>query len=370
MAVNSNPPFRADQVGSLLRPAELAEARLKLRAGELSAEQYGTIRDKCIREVVARQEAVGLKGITDGEYSRDWWHIDFLERLDGVKAVLEKPLIGFQGSDEQPPILHVTGKVDRTNPIFTEYFKFLKSVVKQTPKITIPAPAMLYHRGGRTKVSTEVYPDLALMWSDVSAAYKKEIDDYVAAGCKYLQIDDVSFAYLCDPKYRETFEKNGDDPNKLLRTYTNAINQAIAGRPANLTVTTHTCRGNFKNTWAASGGYEPVADLMLNELNVDGYFMEFDSDRAGGFEPLRFFPKNSKKHVVLGLITTKSPVLENVDTVCRRIDEAAKHVPLENLCISTQCGFSSTHHGNSLTQDEQWRKLELVVNIARKVWNY
>lgn len=370
MTDNTKAPFRADQVGSLLRPKELADARVKLRAGQMNEAEYGAIRDKCIREVVAKQEAVGLKGVTDGEFSRDWWHIDFLERLDGVKAVLEKPLIGFQGSDEQPPILHVTGKVARSKPIFTEYFKFLKSVVKQTPKITIPAPAMLYHRGGRAKVSMEVYPDLAQMWSDVSAAYKKEIDDYVANGCKYLQIDDVSFAYLCDPKYRETFEKNGDDPNKLLRTYTNAINQAIAGRPADLTVTTHTCRGNFKNTWAASGGYEPVAELMLNELNVDGYFMEFDSDRSGGFEPLRFFPKGSKKQVVLGLITTKSPVLEDVDTVCKRIDEAAKHVPLENLCISTQCGFSSTHHGNSLTLDEQWRKLELVVKIARKVWNY
>ena len=369
MAENTKPPYRADQVGSLLRPRALAEARTKLRAGEMSAEKYAEIRDKYIREVVSRQESAGLTGITDGEFSRDWWHIDFLERLEGVKAVNEKPLIGFQGSDEQPPILHVTGKVSRSKPIFTEYFKFLKSVVKKTPKITIPAPAMLYHRGGRAKVSMEAYPDLAVMWADVSAAYTNEIADYATAGCKYLQIDDVSFAYLCDPKYRETFVKNGDDPEKLLSTYAGAINNAIAKRPADMTMTTHTCRGNFKNTWAASGGYEPVAELLLNELNVDGYFMEFDSERAGGFEPLRFFPKGSKKRVVLGLITTKSPVLENVDSVCRRIDEAAKFVPLENLCISTQCGFASTHHGNSLTEDEQWRKMELVVNIARKVWN-
>ena len=298
MAVNTKPPFRADQVGSLLRPQELAEARTKLRAGEMSAEKYAEIRDKSIRDVVAKQESVGLTGITDGEFSRDWWHIDFLERLDGVKAVNEKPLIGFQGSDEQPPILHVTGKISRSKPIFTDYFKFLKSEVKKTPKITIPAPAMLYHRGGRAKVSTEVYPDLAVMWADVSAAYAKEISDYAAAGCKYLQIDDVSFAYLCDSKYRETFVKNGDDPEKLLRTYAGAINAAIANRPADMAVTTHTCRGNFKNTWAASGGYEPVAELLLNDLNVDGYFMEFDSERAGGFEPLRFFPKGSKKPTV------------------------------------------------------------------------
>jgi 5-methyltetrahydropteroyltriglutamate--homocysteine methyltransferase len=358
------PPFRADQVGSLLRPKALADARKLCKEGKLDAAGLEEIENRAILEAVRRQEAVGLQSITDGEFRRDWWHLDFMSQLDGVTSIAN-PGPKFGGTEEQPPIPSVTGKVGCSKPIMADHFVFLKSITRQTAKFTIPSPAMLHLRGGRSSISKEVYPDLDEFWTDTAAAWRSAIEHLADAGCTYLQLDDVSFSYLCDPKIRETARKNGDDPDKLPRTYADAVSRALKDRRAGMTVTMHTCRGNFKSSWVASGGYEPVAEAMFSS-DVDAFFMEFDSARAGGFEPLRYLPKGKK--VVLGLITSKSPVLEEKDFIKRRIEEASKYVPLENLCLSPQCGFSSTHHGNSLTADEQWRKLERVVEVAREVW--
>jgi methionine synthase II (cobalamin-independent) len=358
-------PFRADHVGSLLRPPELLEARRKHKAGELSHEALRAVQDKCIEEIVRRQQSMGLQVVTDGEFRRDWWHIDFLDAFDGVDAVAGDAMVKFQGT-EQPLTLRVSGKIRRSKPVFVEDFAFVKSLARATPKITIPAPAMLYHRTGRPAISEEAYPDLEDMWADAAQAYREEIADLGKAGCTYLQIDDVSFAYFCDTNYKETFRQRGEDPDQLLRTYTQTLNSLLQGRPRTMTVALHTCRGNFMSTWAAQGGYEPVAELLFNDVGVDAYFLEFDSERAGGFEPLRFLPKGKK--AVLGLVTTKMPQLEKRDTLLRRIDEAARHVDMEQLCLSPQCGFSSTHHGNKISMDDQWRKLELVLDVASRVW--
>jgi 5-methyltetrahydropteroyltriglutamate--homocysteine methyltransferase len=358
------PPFRAEQVGSLLRPKQLAEARRSFKQGKLDAKSLQDIEDRSIREAVAKQEAVGLQSITDGEFRRDWWHLDFMSQLDGVTTVAN-PGPKFGGTEEQPPIPSVTGKIGCSKPIMVEDFVFLKKITSRTAKFTVPSPAMLHLRGGRNSISKQVYPDLAEFWADTSAAYRKAIRHLADAGCTYLQLDDVSFSYLCDPKIQETARKNGDDPAKLPRTYADAVTEALKDRPAGMTVTMHTCRGNFKSSWVASGGYEPVAEAMFSS-GVDAFFMEFDSERAGGFEPLRHLPKGKK--VVLGLVTSKSPVLEEKDFIKKRIEEASRYVPLENLCLSPQCGFSSTHHGNSLTADEQWHKLERIVEVAREVW--
>ena len=358
------PPFRADQVGSLLRPPELVQARARFRKNEITANDLKAIEDSCIREAVAKQEAIGLQSITDGEMRRDWWHLDFMTRLDGVTAVAN-PGPKFGGTEEQPPIPSVTGKVDCTKPIMVEDFVFLKENTTSTAKFTIPSPAMLHLRGGRGSISKEIYPDLGAFWADTAAAYRKAIRHLADAGCSYLQLDDVSFSYLCDPRIQETCRRNGDDPAQLPRTYADAVTAALNDRPAGMTVTMHTCRGNFKSSWVASGGYEPVAEAMFSSA-VDAFFMEFDSERAGGFEPLRYLPKDKK--VVLGLVTSKTAALESKDFLKKRIEQASKFVPLENLCLSPQCGFSSTHHGNALTADEQWRKLERVVEVAREVW--
>jgi 5-methyltetrahydropteroyltriglutamate--homocysteine methyltransferase len=358
------PPFRADQVGSLLRPKVLAQARTKFKNKEISSGELKTVEDKCIRETIQKQESVGLQSITDGEFRRDWWHLDFMTQLDGVIATVN-PGPKFGGTEEQPPIPSVTGKVGCSKPIMVDDFKYLKLNTKQTAKFTIPSPAMLHLRGGRSSISKEVYPDLDAFWADTSAAYRKAIRHLADAGCTYLQLDDVSFSYLCDPKIRETCRRNGDDPAQLPRAYADAVSNALKDRPAGMTVTMHTCRGNFKSSWVASGGYESVAEAMFSS-DVDAFFMEFDSERAGGFEPLRHLPKGKK--VVLGLVTSKSPVLEEKEFIKKRIQEASKFVPLEDLCLSPQCGFSSTHHGNSLTEDEQWRKLERVVEVAREIW--
>ncbi|MSP96077.1 MAG: 5-methyltetrahydropteroyltriglutamate--homocysteine S-methyltransferase [Betaproteobacteria bacterium] len=358
------PPFRADQVGSLLRPQELAEARKNFKQGKLDAKSLKGIEDQCIRDAIAKQEAVGLTSITDGEFRRDWWHLDFMSQLDGVTAVVN-PGPKFGGTEEQPPIPSVTGKVSCSKPVMIDDFTFLKQNTKQTAKFTMPSPAMLHLRGGRSSISREVYPELDAFWADTSVAWAKAIRHLADAGCTYLQLDDVSFSYLCDSKIQDTCRKNGDDPAQLPRTYADAVTNALKGRPAGMTVTMHTCRGNFKSSWVASGGYESVAEAMFSS-SVDAFFMEFDSERAGGFEPLRHLPKGKK--VVLGLVTSKSPVLEEKDFIKQRIEEASKYVPLENLCLSPQCGFSSTHHGNSLTEDEQWRKLERIVEISREVW--
>jgi methionine synthase II (cobalamin-independent) len=358
------PPFRADQVGSLLRPAALAETRARWRRGETSAAALRAAEDVAIRAAVAKQEAIGLEGITDGEFRRDWWHLDFLSRLDGV-TLKENPGPKFGGTEEQPPIPTVTGRIRCARPIMVEDFAFLASVTTKTAKMTIPSPSMLHLRGGRASISREIYPDIEAFWTDVAAAYREAIAHLARAGCRYLQLDDVSFAYLCDRRIQANCRKNGDDPATLPKRYASVINAVLRDRPAGMTITMHTCRGNFKSAWVAEGGYDPVAEAMFSTA-IDGYFMEFDSTRAGTFEPLRLLPRGKK--VVLGLVTTKVGELESKDSLKRRIDEAAKFVPLDDLCLSPQCGFSSTHHGNALSQDDQWKKLERIVQVAKEIW--
>ncbi len=360
----SAPPFRAEHVGSLLRPPALREARARAAAGAITYAELAQAEDRLIRAAVAKQESLGLRVVTDGEYRRDFWHLDFLRRLEGVGVA---PITGlkFQAEDV-PPMPTVIGRVRCGGPIMADDFRYVASVASVTPKLAIPAPAMLHLRGGRAAISREHYPDLGAFWADVAAAYRAAIAHVAAAGCRYLQLDDVSFSYLCDPTIRSGLRAAGDDPAALPSVYADAINRALAGRPPGMTVAMHTCRGNFRSTWLASGGYEDAVVEAMFSTAVDAYFMEWDSERAGGFEPLRLLPKD--KTVVLGLVTTKSPALESKDALARRIDEAARHVPLERLCLSPQCGFASTHHGNALTEDEQWRKLALVVDVAREVW--
>ncbi|HTT01399.1 MAG TPA: 5-methyltetrahydropteroyltriglutamate--homocysteine S-methyltransferase [Steroidobacteraceae bacterium] len=357
-------PFRADQVGSLLRPAALIAARGEAKRGGLPAAELRRLEDDAIREVVARQEAIGLQAVTDGEFRREWWHLDFLRQLEGV-TIRENPGPKFGGTEEQPPIATVTHKVRYTKPVMVEDFKFLRGTTQRTAKLTIPSPSMLHLRGGRNSISREAYPDLDEFWRDVAAAYRAAIAAFAAAGCSYLQLDDVGFAYLADEKFRDSCRRNGDDPRELPARYVGTINDALKQRPRGLVVTLHTCHGNFRSSWATEGGYELVAESMF-QSDIDGFFMEFDSARSGSFEPLRYLPRTKK--VVLGLVTTKVGELESSDTLVRRIHEAAKFVPLENLCLSPQCGFSSNETGNKLSEDAQWRKLELVVEVARRVW--
>jgi 5-methyltetrahydropteroyltriglutamate--homocysteine methyltransferase len=360
----ATPPFPADHVGSLLRPPELRQARSRARAGALTPAELEEVEDRCIRAAVARQEALGLRAVTDGEYRRDFWHLDFLGQLEGVGLTAAVGMT-FQAEDV-PPMATVTAKVRCARPIMVDHFAFLRSVARAVPKLTIPSPAMLHLRGGRNAISREAYPDLGEFWADAAAAYRRAIAHIAAAGCTYLQLDDVSFAYLCDPKVCDNFRANGDDPATLPRAYAGAISAALAERPAGMTVAMHTCRGNFRSTWFAAGGYaDEVVEAMFSTA-VDGFFMEWDTERAGGFAPLRLLPAG--KTVVLGLVTTKSGALESPDLLRRRIDEAARYVPLERLRLSPQCGFASTHHGNTLTEEEQWRKLALVVEVARDVW--
>ena len=370
----AKPPFRADQVGSLLRPAWLAQTRARWKAGEIDAQALREAEDRAVAEIVQRQRDIGLQALTDGEFRRDWWHLDFLGQLDGVTLKHnDGPKFKIEGQSEQPPIASVTGPVGCSRPIMADDFAFLKSQVDALPaggtaavaKMTIPSPSMLHLRGGRAAVSREAYPDLDAFWDDVAAAYRDAIAHLAAAGCRYLQLDDITFAYLCDPKIQANCRANGDDPATLPQRYARTLNEALRGRPEDMTVTIHTCRGNFKSAWVAEGGYDPVVEAMFS-TDVDGWFMEFDNARAGGFEPLRALPKG--KTVVLGLVTTKVGELESKDALKRRIDEAAKVVPLEQLALSPQCGFSSTHHGNALSVDDQWRKLERVVDVAGEVW--
>ncbi|HEY6354722.1 MAG TPA: 5-methyltetrahydropteroyltriglutamate--homocysteine S-methyltransferase [Burkholderiaceae bacterium] len=364
--MQATPPFRADQVGSLLRPESLAKLRAGFRRGEVDRPTLRAAEDGAVRDAVQRQQDLGLQAVTDGEFRRDWWHLDFLSQLDGVTLKHnEGEKFKIAGQSEQPPIPTVTGRIGCSRPIMVEDFKFLKSVTPRTPKMTIPSPSMLHLRGGRAAIDKTVYPELDAFWDDVAAAYRKAISDLADAGCRYLQLDDVAFAYLCDPKIQHNCRANGDDPAALPRRYAQVINATLAHKPADMAVTIHTCRGNFKSAWVAEGGYDPVVEAMFS-TDVDGYFMEFDSARAGGFEPLRVLPRGKK--VVLGLVTTKVGALESKDDLKRRIEEASKFVPLENLCLSPQCGFSSTHHGNALSIDDQWRKLERVVEVAGEVW--
>lgn len=373
MTVPKRPPFRADHVGSLLRPPELLRAREERQENEISAADLHAVEDRCIREVVKMQEDIGLEGITDGEYRRSLWHADFLKKIDGVR-VKEGLAAGsgrhFQGGEKNlqrsPTRFEVTGPLKRAAGIETENFKFLASVTTHTAKLTIPSPSVLHFRGGRKAVSHKAYPDMEQFFADLARVYREEIQALANLGCTYLQIDDTNLAYLCDPKMRKSALDIGEDPDKLPHTYVKLINECIKDRPPTLTVCTHLCRGNFQSAWVAEGGYDPVAEVLFNELNVDGYFLEFDSPRAGNFTPLRYLPRG--KRLNLGLVTTKVGTLEKIDDLKRRIDDASHYVPMDQLGITPQCGFSSTVLGNKLTIAEQIAKLKLVVRIAHDVW--
>ena len=359
------PPFRGDHVGSLLRPPRLKDARVRRAAGKMSAAELHAIEDDEIRKVIARQESIGLRAVTDGEYRRAYWHFDFLAGLDGV-AMVEAEGIKFAGVTSKAEAPYVRGKLGSTRHPQIAHFEFLKRSTARLPKMTIPSPSMLHYRGGRKMIDPAVYPTMEEFYSDLGKTYREVISGFYAAGCRYLQLDDCSFAYLCDSVQRQMLKDRGDDPERQGDIYAGMINAALEGRPDDLVVTMHACRGNFRSTFIASGGYEPIADLLFNKVDVDAYFLEWDSERAGGFEPLRFLPK--RKSVVLGLITSKTGAIENKDAVKRRIDEAARFAPLGQLCVSPQCGFASTEEGNVLAEDDQWAKLQLVVELADEVW--
>ena len=367
--IRTVPPFRADHVGSFLRPPFLLEAREKFRTGALDAGELRAIEDQAIKHIVRFQEGLGLYGITDGEYRRTYFHIDFLTQLEGVetKGGIHVKFHSAKGDvDFEPPVMQVTSKVRHEKPIQRADFEYLRSVTSRTPKVTIPSPTMLHFRGGRNAISRDAYPDLAEFYADVAVAYADELQSLGDAGCTYVQFDDTNLAYLCDARMREGARQRGDDPNELPRRYARLINTAIAHRPKDMTVCVHLCRGNFKSAWAAEGGYEPVAEVLFNELAVDGYFLEYDDARSGDFAPLRHVPKG--KIVVLGLVSTKVGQLESKDYLKRRIDEASRYVPIDQLCLSPQCGFSSTVHGNDIAVESQAAKLRLVVETAREVW--
>jgi 5-methyltetrahydropteroyltriglutamate--homocysteine methyltransferase len=359
------PPYRADHVGSLLRSPRLKDARSQHAAGQLSATGLKAIEDAEIRTIIARQQEIGLHAITDGELRRAYWHFDFLAGLDGVEMV-EAEGIKFAGVTSKSEAPFVKGRLGSSHHPQIAHFEFLKANTVRTPKISIPSPSMLHYRGGRKMIDRAAYPTMEEFYRDLGQAYSQVIRDFYAAGCRYLQLDDCSFAYLCDPAQRQMLTERGDDPERQGQIYAGMINAALEGRPSDLVVTMHVCRGNFRSTFIASGGYQPIADLLFNAINVDGYFLEWDSDRAGGFEPLRLLPKG--KTVVLGLITSKTGTIENKDFVRRRIDEASKYAPLDQLCLSPQCGFASTEEGNVLAEDEQWAKLRLVTELADEVW--
>jgi 5-methyltetrahydropteroyltriglutamate--homocysteine methyltransferase len=363
----SKPPFRADQVGSLLRTAPIKEARTKRLAGEITAAQLKAVEDQEIRKLVAKQESIGLQGVTDGEFRRSWWHYDFLAKLKGVELVSVAHGLQFKGTQTKAEGLHVHGKIDfaADHPML-DHFRFLKSVARHTPKMTIPSPTALHYRGGRQAIEKSVYPEMEPFFEDLGKAYTKAVRAFGEAGCTYLQLDEVFVAYLCDPAQRDYLRGRGDDPDKLLHMYADLVNTACAGRTPGMTISMHLCRGNFRSTWMAQGGYEPVADILFNRMSVDAYFMEYDTDRAGGFEPLRLLPKN--KQVVLGIMTSKTGALESKDQLKRRIDDASKFAPLNQLCLSPQCGFASTEEGNLLAEEEQWAKLSRCVEVAREMW--
>ena len=370
MTARSTPPFRADHVGSFLRPKFLLDARERRAKGEITAAELRAVEDKAIAEIVKFQEDVGLQSITDGEFRRTYFHIDFLDQLGGVKTDIPVTITKPDGTQElAPPVMRVVDKVRHAKDIQRADFEYLKSRVSagHTPKVTIPSPTMLHFRGGRAGISREAYPELEPdFYDDVAAAYGDELRSLAAAGCTYVQMDDTNMAYLCDEKMREAARQRGDDPNELPHRYAKFINKVVARKPAGMTLAMHLCRGNFKSTHAAAGNYEPVAEALLAEMDLDAYFMEYDDDRSGDFRPLRYLPKG--KIVVLGLVTTKFGALESKDDLKRRIDEASKYAPLEQLCLSPQCGFSSTVHGNDIAVEAQRAKLRLVVEVAREVW--
>jgi 5-methyltetrahydropteroyltriglutamate--homocysteine methyltransferase len=367
MPPRTAPPFRADHVGSLLRTRPLKEARARREKDEISAIELKAIEDCEIAAAIRKQEEIGLRAITDGEFRRAFWNYDFLGTLPGVEAYLGERKITFQGVNPKPMMLRVTGKLGSfTGHPMLEHFRFVREHAKATPKMTIPSPSSLHFRYGRDAVPESIYPDMADFYRDLGQTYRLAMRAFADAGCRYLQLDEVNFAYLCDSKLRAQVASRGEDPEKLPSIYAGMINAAMSDIPSDMTIAMHLCRGNFQSTFVASGGYEPVAEILFNTINVHGYFLEYDSDRAGSFVPLRFVPKG--KTVVLGLVTSKSGRLESREELKRRIDEAAKYVPLEQLCLSPQCGFASTEEGNILSEDEQWAKLAMIVELAEEIW--
>ncbi|HSU04496.1 MAG TPA: 5-methyltetrahydropteroyltriglutamate--homocysteine S-methyltransferase [Acetobacteraceae bacterium] len=367
MSPRTRPPFRADHVGSLLRPKPLAEARAAYKAGKLPDVGLRVIEDQCIADAIARQETVGLRDATDGEYRRAYWHYDFVAGLDGVEIYEPEQKIQFKGATLSHA-LRVNGPIRYNHPVMVDHFRFLASHVHSAmPKQTIPSPSVVHFRGGRGAIDSRVYPELDGFFADLGEAYHSAVQAFAGAGCRYLQLDEVYIAYLCDPEQIAGLKARGEHVEGLLDIYADLINRAIEGRPDDMTLSMHLCRGNFRSTWVASGGYEPVAEVLFNKINADAYFMEYDTDRAGGFEPLRFVPRGNKV-VVLGLVTSKTGTLESKDELKRRIDSASKYLPLEQLALSPQCGFASTEEGNLLSEEQQWAKLRLCVEVAQEVW--
>jgi len=367
MSQRISPPFRADMVGSLLRTAPLKQARAQFAKSEITIDALKAVEDHEIEKIIGKEQEVGLKLATDGEFRRSWWHFDFFRGLEGVTPITTSTGIKFHGVETKHEAIKITGKVDFVGHPQLEHFKFLKAHCKVTPKMTIPAPSTFHFRQGRAMVSKKAYPDLDAFFADVAATWRKAIRAFYDAGCRYLQLDDTAWAMMCDPNEREQSKARGDDPEQLPAMYARVTNAALEGKPADMAITMHSCRGNFRSTWIAQGGYEFVAEQLLGNTDLDGYFLEYDSDRAGGFAPLRFLPKG-KKQLVLGLVTSKSGRLEPRDEIKRRIDEASKYVALDQLCLSPQCGFASTEEGNVLAEDEQWAKLRMIVELAEEVW--
>ncbi|AKJ43228.1 5-methyltetrahydropteroyltriglutamate--homocysteine methyltransferase [Pragia fontium] len=364
----SLPPFRADTVGSLLRTQRLKQARQQFASNEINAAQLRQIENEEIKKIVASQEHVGLQAVTDGEFRRAWWHFDFLEGLDGVEGIDAAQGIQFNGVQTKARSIKVTGKLGFSNHPMLEDFRYLKSIVQHAvPKMTIPSPSMLHFRGGRAAIDSQVYPDIKDYFADLAETYRQAIHAFYDAGCRYLQLDDTVWAYFCSEQQRQQIRERGEDPEQLAATYAWVINTAIKDKPSDLIIGLHVCRGNFRSTWISEGGYEPVAELLFGSVNVDAFFLEYDSERAGGFEPLRFI-KPGHQQVVLGLVTTKTGQLENPQDVKRRIQEAAQYVDINQLCLSPQCGFASTEEGNLLAEEEQWNKLKLTVEVAKEVW--
>lgn len=369
--MTNRPPFRADHVGSFLRPPSVTEARRRRAEGEIDADELREVEDEAITDLVGKEEQVGLQGITDGEFRRFMFHVDFLEQLDGVTVTEGDFLAKFRRDDGTeveftPPKMVVDGRIEHSHPIQGRDFDFLASRVTHTPKVSIPAPSMLHFRGGRQGISDSVYPELDAFFDDLTSAYREEVDDLADRGCTYLQMDDTNLAYLCDPEVRERTAARGDDPDELTHLYCRLVNESFRDRPEEMVAAIHLCRGNFQSAWVSQGGYDPVAEILFNEMDVDAFFLEYDDERSGDFAPLRFLPPGKK--VVLGLMSSKHPRVEDADDVKRRIEEAAEYVPLEQLCLSHQCGFSSTVHGNTLSEDDQWRKLARTVEVASDVW--
>jgi 5-methyltetrahydropteroyltriglutamate--homocysteine methyltransferase len=362
-----SPPFRADHVGSLLRPPALKQARAKREQGEIGAQDLKQIEDREIEKAIRKQEEIGLQVVTDGEFRRAFWNYDFLGKLDGVEAYLGERKIKFQGAQPRPMMLRVIGKLGSfTSHPMIEHFNFVQSHTRRVAKMTIPSPSSLHFRYGRDAIPESIYPVMNDFYRDLGETYRKATRAFADAGCRYLQLDEVNFTYLCDPKLREVVANRGEDPQALPHLYAGMINRAISDLPDDMIITMHLCRGNFRSSFVASGGYEPIAEILFNEVNIKAYFMEYDTARAGGFEPLRLVPKN--KVVVLGLVTSKSGTLESKDEIKRRIEEATKFIALDQLCLSPQCGFASSEEGNILTEDEQWAKLAMIVELAEEVW--